>query len=45
MANVHFHCLKKWIDTKIRDASKRTKLIDMDLMKCDICKTKLANKH
>ena len=45
MRNVHFSCLKQWIDTKLKDLAKKSPVICLDNLKCDICKSKLVNKH
>lgn len=45
MRNVHFGCLQTWIQTKLMDLAQKSNVIDLDQLKCDICKVKLENKH
>jgi hypothetical protein len=50
MQYVHFSCQKTWIETKISDLvdsaiQSKVFAIDLDFIKCDICKAKLSNRH
>eukprot|EP00347_Sterkiella_histriomuscorum_P018567 403345025 len=39
IGNIHFKCMKRWIDTKIKDQiDMKNQVIDMDIFRCDICK-------
>lgn len=44
MQNVHFSCLQKWIEIRIKDLYKK-RVVDLDDLKCDICKSKFAKSY
>lgn len=44
MQNVHFSCLQKWLETRIKDLHGK-RVIDLDDMRCDICKGKFAKNY
>jgi E3 ubiquitin-protein ligase DOA10 len=44
MQNVHFSCLQKWLETRIKDLHAK-RVIDLDDLRCDICKGKFAKNY
>eukprot|EP00347_Sterkiella_histriomuscorum_P019270 403342288 len=44
IGNIHFKCMKRWIDTKIKDQiDMKNQVIDMDIFRCDICKDRVQS--
>ena len=44
MQNVHFSCLQKWLETRIKDLHAK-RVIDLDDLRCDICKGKFSKNY